>query len=92
MDGFIEKKRSRCARLQIGRLRARLVSRPERARSSTWLYVVNVVLRYGNPDRYTVPIWLSVIAIALCLRCGYVDCGDDSLLSSVIAVPPGGQL
>jgi uncharacterized membrane protein len=36
------------------------------------IYVVNIVLRYSNPDRYTLPIWLSVIAIALLGTSGWL--------------------
>lgn len=51
------------------------------------LYVVNIVLRYGNPDRYAVPIWLSVIAIALLGASGWL--GGKLVYELGVAVDTG---
>jgi uncharacterized membrane protein len=51
------------------------------------LYVVNIVLRVGNPDRITGPVWLSVIAVALLAASGWL--GGKLVYELGVAVDTG---
>jgi uncharacterized membrane protein len=51
------------------------------------LYVVNIVLRVGNPDRITGPVWLSVIAVALLTASGWL--GGKLVYEHGVAVDTG---
>jgi uncharacterized membrane protein len=51
------------------------------------LYIVNIVLRYADPERYTLPIWLSVIAVALLGASGWL--GGKLVYELGVAVDTG---
>jgi uncharacterized membrane protein len=51
------------------------------------LYVVNIILRVGNPDRITGPVWLSVIAVALLAASGWL--GGKLVYELGVAVDTG---
>jgi len=51
------------------------------------LYVVNIVLRVGNPERITGPVWLSVIAVALLGASGWL--GGKLVYELGVAVDTG---
>jgi uncharacterized membrane protein len=53
------------------------------------LYVVNAVLRYNNPDRYTLGVWLSVIAVALLVASGWL--GGKLVYELGVAVDDGAE-
>jgi uncharacterized membrane protein len=51
------------------------------------LYVLNIVLRVGNPERITAPVWLSVIAVALLGASGWL--GGKLVYELGVAVDTG---